>query len=512
MKKTDISIIIPVKSASIDLLPACLDSLYNQTFKNFEVIVVTDYNKQLQFLKKHPLNKRIKVIAGKYTKTQARNTGAKKAKGSYLLHIDADYKLHSSILKMSKDTIKKFNSKAIILHEIIAPSGNIWQKARQLERELAYDDIVLSAPQMIEKELFQKIGGFDERVDALDDWALSLKLARIGVIAHRLPPLTVVHEPTNFFRIWRHRFHKGRYYPLLKKLYISVPQTRMIPRLGLYLSKIPICVKKPHVTLALILLKFADTIPFIFGTLFPVGMSSNEDMYQEIKTAEAFDTENSLSNIALYKHYTESNSLLSLLRNNRETILELGAGTGRITELLTANGWRIFPTDISKAMLTQLEQKKHLPHPRLITGQTLPFKNRAFDHVIAIRVIWHILNEKKRENFFREAVRASKKSVIMDFTHNAKYSNPFIRYILLKINPAFFIQSHYFSEREIYALARKYHVAIENIIALEVLPPLWLNGLPESIAKKIFPYWRLVELLMRYLIPPGRLLIQFKHI
>ena len=161
------SIIIPVKkNPNIIFIIKCLNSIRKQIYKNNEIIFVTDIetSKIIRPLLKFGTKEYIKI--GNWTKSQARNKGASLAKGLYLLHIDIDYQLPPSILSLAYAEIQNNTTKAIILHEKIASSKNIWQQARQFEREIVVDDLVLSSPQLIQKKLFHEIDGFDERDDA----------------------------------------------------------------------------------------------------------------------------------------------------------------------------------------------------------------------------------------------------------------------------------------------------------------------------------------------------------
>ncbi len=501
-KKIFFSIIIPAKANTHPaLLKICLTALRKQSYKNFEVIIVTPDTIPHQLHQSIKREKIATLIQGNYGKSAARNIGTKHATGNYLLHIDVDYVLHPTILALAVSVIKKTHTKAIILHERIAAGGSIWQQARALERNIVVDDLVLSAPQLIEKKLFERIGGFDERVDALDDWGIALKLAKMGIIPERIPPLTQVYEPTNFFTIWQHRFHKGRYLPILKKIYGDIPQTDIRARWESYHNNGLYLLKHPHITAALGLLKCADLIPFLLGTLFPIHLTDTTDIYQHQEIARQFDTENKRSQSAAYKQYRETGALLTLLGSRSGSILELGAGTGRITQLLTKKGWPVLPTDISPAMLSQLQKKKGLPTPQLITTTKLPFRKNKFAYVIAMRVIWHIMDDTTRELFLAEAIRTAKRSVIMDFTNKQKYNNFFLRFFLYTFSPSFFNQSYYFTLDEIQKLAKKNNAVIEEIIPLEVLPPV-------AIPVRFFPLLAKAEILLSRIIPPGRFMIK----
>lgn len=507
-----LSIIIPIKQRpNIHFLKQCLLSLKKQTYTSFEILLVTHESSYLQ-QKIKPFEKALtlRIIAGNYTKSEARNAGASYANGKYLLHIDIDYVLRSDALAICIDQIKR-GAKAVIIHETIPIDKSVWQQARFLEREIFYDDLPLSTPQLIEKKLFTQIHGFDERVDGLDDWGLQMKLEQQHIIPARTAKIATVYEPVHPFEIFRHRFYKGRFVKPLQEYYGSLPQVNLRNRLHTYTRHWRLLVSKPHVTSALIMLKIFDMIPFYLGMLFPKIIKSQIiDPYQEKKVATFFDTENQQSNYALYKHYRETTSLLNILTDKKGTILELGAGTGRITRVLIQKGFNVQPTDISDAMLTELRKKKDLPKPLLIQKDTLPFRKQQFDQTIAIRVIWHIMHKTKRELFLQEAIRVSKKSVIMDFTNKNKYTHPLMRFLLAKIAPSFFLTSYYFPFEEIYSLARKNNTTIVTSIPLEVLPLFWLNSIPRNIAIFLFPLLARLETVAARVIQPGRFLIKLE--
>lgn len=94
------SIIIPVYNVE-DYIKDCLDSIKNQSLKDYEVIVVNDGTKDnsMNIVKKYPvtiINQENQGLSA------ARNTGAKQATGDYLLFVDSDDYLE-------KDTLKKIN-------------------------------------------------------------------------------------------------------------------------------------------------------------------------------------------------------------------------------------------------------------------------------------------------------------------------------------------------------------------------------------------------------------------
>ena len=88
-----LSIIVPVYNVE-QYLPRCIDSILNQTFATFELILVDDGSTDRcsiicdEYTKK---DNRIKVIHKKNGGlSDARNVGIEKAKGKYISFIDSD--------------------------------------------------------------------------------------------------------------------------------------------------------------------------------------------------------------------------------------------------------------------------------------------------------------------------------------------------------------------------------------------------------------------------------------
>lgn len=510
MTKLIFSTIIPVAdNASSSQLETCLQSLFQQTVKDQEVIIIIgpQAKKSLfQVVKKFP---QVKILQKVLSKSAARNFGVKKAKGNFLLHLDVDYLLAPKTLAVCTQLIQEKRARAIIIPETVRTKKSLWQRARFLERQITFQDPDLATPQLIEKKLFQTIGGFDERTDALDDWALHLKLKKAGIQSSMAPLWTRVHEPTNPRVIFKRRYQKGRYLPALKQFYGTVPQANFGGRLLPYLKNLKKIVRQPLVSLALLLLKFVDLTAFYLGSLNPISLQKKQtNLYQKKEIAAKYKLEQQ-SSYAQYKHYCEVSALLALLNQSKKTILELGAGTGRITQKLHQEGYQVTPTDVSPVMLSEFKKNKSLSRPILIRTKTLPFADKKFATVLAIRVIWHITDRKDRKNFFQEAARVARYSVILDFTHAKKYRHPILRESIKLFTPNFFRHSYFFSLEEIHQLAKTNQLEIKTMIPLEVILPLWLNFLPQCLAKKLFPFLQQLELKLAKLIPPGRWLIKF---
>lgn len=109
MESLKFSIIIPAYNCE-DLVSKCLDSILNQTYKNFEIIVIDDCSTDntLNILKTY--NNYIKIFSTAKNSRQgvARNIGLDNCSGDYILFVDSDdylstpdvlYKIYNLITK-----------------------------------------------------------------------------------------------------------------------------------------------------------------------------------------------------------------------------------------------------------------------------------------------------------------------------------------------------------------------------------------------------------------------------
>lgn len=98
------SIIIPVYNVE-KYIKRCLDSVFNQTYKDYEIIVVNDGTKDnsMEIVQKYP----VKIVNQKNQGLSvARNTGVKHATGKYLVFLDSDDYIEKNLLKELEEALK----------------------------------------------------------------------------------------------------------------------------------------------------------------------------------------------------------------------------------------------------------------------------------------------------------------------------------------------------------------------------------------------------------------------
>ncbi|MDE6658709.1 MAG: glycosyltransferase, partial [Eubacterium sp.] len=116
--KIDVSIILVVYNTK-KWIEECLNSIFAQTFKNYELIIINnDHDKELDSLIKGIINNRKNVTYILNKKNvggaEAHNQGIKIANGNYVFLMDSDDKLPKTSLKKLVSSAKKYDSDIVI--------------------------------------------------------------------------------------------------------------------------------------------------------------------------------------------------------------------------------------------------------------------------------------------------------------------------------------------------------------------------------------------------------------
>lgn len=192
-KKTSlVSIVITTKNEKKNITN-CLESIKGQTYsqRNIEVIVVDNNSTD-----------KTKKIAKRYTKKvyndpeldKARNIknfrgaqlnfGVKKSRGQIIFFPDADMTFDKKLIEEAVRLVLDGKLDALYIPEIVVGKG-LFGKIRNFERSF-YNGTCIDAVRIVRKNLFLKVGGFDEKNIGFgfDDWDFNKKVKRItGKIA-----------------------------------------------------------------------------------------------------------------------------------------------------------------------------------------------------------------------------------------------------------------------------------------------------------------------------------------
>jgi O-antigen biosynthesis protein len=203
-----VSVIIPTYNRPT-MLAEAVRSVLNQTYRNFEIIVVNDSGVNVENTL-IPLNRNGNIVYVKHSKNRGlaatRNTGITLSKGKYIAYLDDDdiYLPHhvESLVSFLENTYHKIaysDAHRAFQHKqgheyVISKKDTPFSFDFDCDRILTENFIPILCV-IHEKECLQKVGVFDETLRRMEDWDLWIRMSRHYEFAH-------IKEVTCEFR-WR---------------------------------------------------------------------------------------------------------------------------------------------------------------------------------------------------------------------------------------------------------------------------------------------------------------------
>lgn len=207
MKQPLVSVIVPTYN-SAQLLELCLGSINQQTYKNIELIVVDNNSAD-----------NTKEIAKRYTgnvfnrgpeRSAQVNYGVQKAKGEYIYKVDSDFILEPEVVQQCVAGAAK-GYDAVVVHN--SPDTRVsWiAKIRKFEVDMYKYDITHSSARFVRKDVYQAVGGFNEKITAGEDYDFQNKLNRAGYRTGFVDAEALhLGEPKNFWKHMKKYYNYGK--------------------------------------------------------------------------------------------------------------------------------------------------------------------------------------------------------------------------------------------------------------------------------------------------------------
>jgi len=205
MNKTPmVSVIIAIKNEEKNIR-RLLKSVRRQTYKNLEVIVV-DNNSTDQ----------TKRIAGHFTKkvfnkgperSAQRNFGVKKARGKFVLILDADMELTAKVVESCINNID--DHKALIIPERTVGKSFV-ARVRAFERAMYMGDPSIEVARFFERKIFNEFGGYDLSLTGPEDYDLPYRISKRYSIGRATKYILHHEEDMTIGRLLRKKFYYAR--------------------------------------------------------------------------------------------------------------------------------------------------------------------------------------------------------------------------------------------------------------------------------------------------------------
>ncbi len=208
-QKPTISIVIPTYQHAREI-GACLESIFKQTFTDYEIIVVNDgsTDNTLEVLK--PYESRIQLVTQENRGgNAARNRGFDLSRGDYVIFCDADIVMRPDMLATMLQALKEHPeaSYAYSSFHFGWKAFRLWPFDAAKLRQMNY----IHTTSLLRREHFPR---FDEKIRRLQDWDLWLTMLEQGHTGYWIPDMlfrAIPHDggistwvPGVFYRIpWR---------------------------------------------------------------------------------------------------------------------------------------------------------------------------------------------------------------------------------------------------------------------------------------------------------------------
>jgi glycosyltransferase involved in cell wall biosynthesis len=224
MGKNFVSIIIPVKNCK-ENIENLINSLKNQTFKNFEVVIVSSSKKDYHSVKKFKGVKLIKVPSN-WNANMARNVGIRKSRGKIIAFIDCDGIADENWLKnivgyYDSDEVMCVAGSVLELRDTVISdylATTLFQPSPVYKKKIVIDKnnfhktrYPIGCNLTFRKEIFNKVGYLDEKIHRYEEIEFLWRFLEKGYKILCVPQANVWHKHGhNFFTLFKRYFKDGR--------------------------------------------------------------------------------------------------------------------------------------------------------------------------------------------------------------------------------------------------------------------------------------------------------------
>lgn len=203
-----VSIIITTKNEETTI-EKLLISIRNQTYSNFEIIIVDNYSTDntSKIAKKY----NVTFLLGGPERSAQRNLGAKEARGDFLFFLDADMELSPKVVLDCTKRISEERLDGIVIPEQ-SKWVNFWGQVKAFERSFYNEkgDPITDAARFFSKKVFNKVGGYDETITGPEDWDLPDRVREKGFKIGRSTEMIYHHEQDiSLVTLFKKKFYYG---------------------------------------------------------------------------------------------------------------------------------------------------------------------------------------------------------------------------------------------------------------------------------------------------------------
>lgn len=201
-----VSVIIPAYN-SMAYLPKTVESVLNQTFADFELLIVDDgsSDRTVEWVSQLT-DSRIKLITQKNQGASvARNTGIAQAQGELIAFLDNDDLWKPTKLEQQIRCLEQHphaglvHTWMVLIDEHGTSTGRVITSNAEgfVWQQLVEQDTVLNSSVLVRRECFDAVGVFDPTIPRTGDWEMWLRVAACY-------PFALIREPLVLYRQHTH--------------------------------------------------------------------------------------------------------------------------------------------------------------------------------------------------------------------------------------------------------------------------------------------------------------------
>jgi GT2 family glycosyltransferase len=232
---SDISVIIPTCDRP-EYVREAIASALAQTLRPHEILVIDNGTRDLR-LDGFPPAVQLHRIAPRIGPARARNFGAAVATGAYLAFLDDDDWWEPSFLVNARAALDMENVRCVYGRKDVYIAGQSSLYMTPSKDDLTVPVLLRRNPGigginlLIERILFLKVGGFDERLLLSEDRALALEVLLSGEPIGVAPAAVAIFREHTSDRLTTHNIRKIRFVLKYRRLYSSLEFVSSIGRI-----------------------------------------------------------------------------------------------------------------------------------------------------------------------------------------------------------------------------------------------------------------------------------------
>jgi GT2 family glycosyltransferase len=221
-----VSVIVPFRSLD-KRVEECIDSLKRQSYRNIEIIAVSDKTQLSMQGVKSIYNPRLDGVGKK------RNAGAKVAKGKILFFLDSDCRVKKNTISKIVRMFKQKDVDGITCIPLTPKDAGLIDFATLLEYEdrymqmgETYVNVAATTCFALKKKAFRAVGGFRDYTSGEatgEDWDFGMRISKRGYKIFHTNKIGVIHNHTSK-SVWdylKRQYMHARYRLTHKRRYVK---------------------------------------------------------------------------------------------------------------------------------------------------------------------------------------------------------------------------------------------------------------------------------------------------